>query len=386
MKLGANIHETTNSGATPLFYFKNEPNGAINAKTLLEAGAKITVKDNKGRSAVHMVKSPEVVELLVKAGADVNEKDNEKKTPMHYAAEGHPEMIEKLASLGAKVNERSSDPWRETPLEHAISVSDVKSIEALAKAGADFKMINNRGMSLLHYALTQREKTEEIMKSLIHFGAPLNVQDSYGTPLMHAVASPFTPKSIVNLLVSSGADINAKGKDDHTAIHFATKVGNKEMVEELLKLGARIDMKTAAEKKTPLIIATELVFNNIIEVLVKHGANVNEQFINGWTPLHVASLIHYPEFQRINRERAQKGLTPLTRIPSTTAPTSIPTLLKLDAKVDILDNSGSTALHLAYYHGNLGAAKELREGGASVDIRNREGLTPLDVQQNNAEK
>lgn len=381
IKLGANVNEVTNLGASPLFFFQKEANGFTNAKTLLESKVKVLTTDKKGRTALHTVKCPEVIELLVKEGLDVNEKDEEGKTPMHYAAEGHPEVIEKLKKLGARVNERSNDPWRETPLEHAISVAEVESIKKLAEVGADFKMVNNKGMSLLHYALTQRNNTEVLLKTLIDCGAPLDVQDAYGTPLVHVAASPFLPSSIIPLFIKSGADVNAKCRDDHTPLHVATKMGNKRMVEELLKCGAKLDMKTATEKKTPLIIATELVLNDIIRVMVKHGANVNERFINGWTPLHIASLIHLPEFQRVNRERATKGLPPLSSIPATTAPTSIPTLLQLGAKIDSQDDSGNTPLHLAYFHGNMGAADKLRQAGASTTILNNQQLTPLNVQE-----
>eukprot|EP01022_Parablepharisma_sp_SALTPOND_P025582 TRINITY_DN59_c0_g7_i1.p1 TRINITY_DN59_c0_g7~~TRINITY_DN59_c0_g7_i1.p1 ORF type:complete len:795 (+),score=65.68 TRINITY_DN59_c0_g7_i1:112-2496(+) len=98
---------------------------------------------------------------------------------------------------------------------------------------------------------------------------------------------------IVNLLDESiygdlAADINAKGLDDFTALHFAVSEGQIEAVELLLSCKAPIEAVTTS-LRTPLHIACNRGNLEIIEILVAAGANINAQDKDGNTPTHILS-------------------------------------------------------------------------------------------------
>ncbi|WP_186376102.1 ankyrin repeat domain-containing protein, partial [Hyella patelloides] len=51
-------------------------------KILIENGADVNVKDNKGRNALFYTNNIEIIQLLIENGADVNSRDNFGKTPL----------------------------------------------------------------------------------------------------------------------------------------------------------------------------------------------------------------------------------------------------------------------------------------------------------------
>ncbi len=70
---------------------------------LIDNGADVNVKDQKGKTPLHIVTavkpSIEKMELLIDNGADVNAVDNEGKTPLAYVSQGTP-ATSFFASLG----------------------------------------------------------------------------------------------------------------------------------------------------------------------------------------------------------------------------------------------------------------------------------------------
>jgi len=73
----------------------------------------------------------------------------------------------------------------------------------------------------------------EIVKLLVENGANVNYQDKYikSTPLIDAVNSD--EKIIVNYLIEHGADKTKKDKSGKTALDYAIKSNNKELIQLL---------------------------------------------------------------------------------------------------------------------------------------------------------
>lgn len=100
-----------------------------------------------------------------------------------------------------------------------------------------------------------------IMEVLIQSGANANARMGNGFTLLHAAAcvNPFTPH--IQFLLDNGADLNARteGKyEGYSALHLAAALGNSSVLELLLDLGMDIESTTTSSKHvfvTPLTCA-----------------------------------------------------------------------------------------------------------------------------------
>mmetsp|Transcript_16589 Transcript_16589/g.14432 ORF Transcript_16589/g.14432 Transcript_16589/m.14432 type:complete len:97 (+) Transcript_16589:460-750(+) len=84
------------------------------------------------------------------------------------------------------------------------------------------------------------------------------------------------------------ADVNTKGDNDWTPLHFACLNGNIDLINLLLYNEANIDAETTL-KFTPLIIASQKGHEEIVQLLINSGADVNCKDIYNNTPLHYAA-------------------------------------------------------------------------------------------------
>ena len=129
-----------------------------------------------------------------------------------------------------------------------------------------------------------RENTEAV-KQAIAEGADVNVkyEDLNGTtPLIFAALGGH--REITELLIDSGAEVNAKSYNDGGApLHGAARNGHKEIAELLVAEGA--DVNAMGRMGTPLHYAGT---KEIVELLIAKGADVNILNDFGKTPLGVA--------------------------------------------------------------------------------------------------
>ena len=107
---------------------------------------------------------------------------------------------------------------------------------------------------------------------------------SFGYQASGPDATPLHPaalyghKEVVELLITAGADVNAKEKYEKTPLHHAAKAGYYEIVELLIAAGADVNVKNIAGK-TPLDFDgnADLVDGEIADLLRKHGAKHGEK-------------------------------------------------------------------------------------------------------------
>ena len=112
--------------------------------------------------------------------------------------------------------------------------------------------------------------------------------DLYGdTPLLWAAG--FGHKGVVEMLITKGADVNAKADGGWTPLHYATGGNDMEIVELLIDKGADMNTKNARDQITPLHWAAWRGHKEVTELLIAKGAVVNTKNKSGGTPLHNAT-------------------------------------------------------------------------------------------------
>jgi len=136
-----------------------------------------------------------------------------------------------------------------------------------------------------------RSGDSKLVQSIISSGADINAKDEDGfTPLYSAVERG--QKIVVELLIANGADVNTKGKNGQTPLHNTAQHGHANVAELLLANGADINAIDYA-KRTPLNYALRWGKQDVAELLVTKGADVNAKDATGGTPLHYAVSRRY---------------------------------------------------------------------------------------------
>jgi len=179
------------------------------------------------------------------------------------------------------------------------------------------------------------------------------VKSGETTPLYYAALCGF-PIIVEQLIVKHPQHVNAIGGSYMTPAVAALAGRHFEVAQLLHHNGSSVDQQ-GTFGCTPLQSAA---FNDDLEmvhVLLDLGANVNSQNVSGCTPLYFSGLDHF------------------------NGPSVVRLLLDNGADPHIQATwDGSTALFQAIRHGRIEFARLLIEHGASVEVKDKRGRTPLD--------
>jgi len=161
-------------------------------KLLLEAGADIHAKDDRGQTALHVPldinsnygiyrPSKDTIQLLLAKGADVNLKDKTGRTPLHLAAESaDADIVKLLLDKGAKVDEKDDESGF-TALHYAARIGNKDAAELLIASGTDINAKDKQGQTPLYLAVNSDSKVAEL---LINKGADSSIRAESGQTLL----------------------------------------------------------------------------------------------------------------------------------------------------------------------------------------------------------
>ncbi|KAI5669485.1 hypothetical protein M9H77_19338 [Catharanthus roseus] len=233
---------------------------------------------------------------LAQTVADV--KDANKRGALHFAArEGQTEMCKYLLEeLKLDVNTKDDDG--ETPLLHAARQGQTATAKYLLDCGADPAVPSELGATAVHHAAGIGNV--EMLKLLLPKGVDVDLQSDAGTPLVWAAGHG--QQDAVKILLENHANPNIENEDDITPLLSAVAAGSLPCLELLIQAGAKVNV--SAGGATPLHIAADNGSPEIINCLLKAGADPNSIDEEGLKPIQVAAL-------RANR-RAVEILFPVT--------------------------------------------------------------------------
>ncbi|CAB3224456.1 unnamed protein product [Arctia plantaginis] len=383
------------------------------ASLLTPLNVNVHASDGRRSTPLHLAAGynrARAVRLLLQRGADVHAKDKGGLVPLHNACSyGHYEVTELLVRAGADVN--ATDLWAFTPLHEAASKARLEVCSLLLSEGADPTLLNCHGKSALDVAPT-RELQERLafeyrghcLLEACRLAEPARVkkQLSAASGHQHQSSQASTSGSTQSLGGECGAEalVNFQhvGSGDRALHAAAASVypKRKQVMEMLIRKGARVNEKNK-EGQTPLHVATEHAHLDAMDLLLRHGAKVNACDGRGSSALAVAARRDsaaacrlllacgadttpdalYPQPDDACANAAALRLLEAARTGDVEGARSI-----LDARPRLVncrdvDGRHSTPLHFAAGYNRLPLAQLLLQRGADVHAKDKGGLVPL---------
>ncbi|KAL9979953.1 hypothetical protein ACROYT_G008476 [Oculina patagonica] len=330
----------------------------------------------------------EIAELLLSQGADVvdGETHIDRHTPLHLAAAyGHLDVVELLMSHGAPVDCR--DELQRTPLHRSAEFDRVYTVKYLLNNGADIEAKDNENQTAFVLAVKRgRTRTAEL---LLESGADLKSCDASFRNCIHLAVMHEQMETLRMLLErDQGQLINERDKDLQTPLHYAARLGSLKTLQLLMEKKCFVSPKDVFDR-TPLHAAAESGHVTCVEQLcISERGHVNDRDERGLTPLHLAAreshretctlLLHMGANPII---RDSNRWTALHHCAAGGCVCTTEVLLGHHSTrfMELADQEGNTALHVAAKYGHVRVLELILSRGADITVRNKKKLTCLDV-------
>lgn len=276
------------TAATPLMTAAVRGDEGI-AKILLSRGASINAKDAKDQMAFHIAASKGHIKcmgLFLEHGALLEAKTLEGLTPLllaiTHSIKGRPAPILFLLDHGASTQATTpTEKGGYTPFLLAVKLGHKTIADLLLEKSVNMSVDGERdirGNTGFMLAVLGGNKT--MADFLLSKGADINATDSEGSTVLLRVcekddsAGASSRLDMATYLLQHKADFTCKAKHTgHTPLMLAALQGDKPLLELLLAHGA--DMNEKDEKAyTALFHAAEKGHKDIVQLLVTRGANV----------------------------------------------------------------------------------------------------------------
>jgi ankyrin repeat protein len=196
-------------------------------------------------------------------------------------------------------------------------------------------------------------------RRLIEAGADVHATNNYGVSAM-LLAADIASTELIQLLLKNGVDANTANADGETPLHLVARAGNIEAATLLLKAGAKVDVREKFGDQTPLMWAVVRRHPAMVQFLLDHGADVDAR----------SAIRDYPRVATAeSRAKAldRGGFTSLLYAARENCRECVEILLKHGADVNLPDPTGVVPMVIAMINGNFDIAKRLIEAGADVN-------------------
>jgi len=405
---GAKATATDRYGVTPLYLATVNGNADI-IRRLIDAGADVNGVDAGGETVLMTAArtgNPAALRALIERGANVDAREPEfQQTALMIAVrEDHDEAVGLLLAAGASPNaqtRKGAIPAFVLPCKGTGCGSEGVGINRGGLPDRGRRAEAKGGMTPLLYAA--RDGRVAIARRLIDGGADIELPEVNGIrPLLMAALN--NKMDVARLLIAKHADINADDFWGRTPLWAAVEYRNLDMnnvevddpkdngvdrapilvfIKELIDAGANVNARTRElpparrwlyslndvswvdfTGQTPFLRAALSGDTTTMKLLVQHGADPNLPTLAGTTPLMAAAGVNWVVAQTYTE-------SPQARLDA------VSLCLELGADINATNSMGLTALLGAVNRGSNDIVELLVKRGARLDIKDREGRTPL---------
>lgn len=407
IKAGADVNAKNEEGETALMH-ACESGHVETVRELIKAGASINYTDTIEGATSLMIASQnghtEIVRELVKMGANVNIVDTNGLSALTLAKNnGHMEIIKLLEQTGAnplnsvtsqekasaeekksKLNKDTSKKFTEALISAVIS-NDVKKTKELLESGADVNAKDPENGNTPLIEASTLNYTELVQYLTTVQGVDLNATNNKGNTALHEIVWTDLYYDTLKILVSAGADVNARNKKDETVLMHAIKPvnakgDNRQIIDLLTSSGIDLETKNP-NNQTALDIAIQKESSYCVEKIVLAGALLNPSLataalkvVGGWASEEFISKVINAGAD-VNVRLWHKG----TALMDARNPNIVRMLISAGADVNARNDKEETPLiHVCKNTGTkVEVVQELIAGGADVDAQSIDGNTAL---------
>jgi len=235
-----------------------------------------------------------IARLLLSHGAEVDaRRDGETPAIFRAAEAGYVRMADELLARNADL--KWQNRHGQTALFAACARGHIDVARALLKAGAETERRDLDGRTVLILLASQKKATRNLtdcLKLLLEHGAEIDARDDTGrTPMVWAATNGNAQlvKAFLSGELGRKADVAASNRRGRTALHLAAEANMEDVVRLLLEHGAPVSAVSDGGW-TALHNAAQRGHDDIVGLLLSHKARVNAQLSNGMTALHWAAF------------------------------------------------------------------------------------------------
>jgi ankyrin repeat protein len=387
---GANVNAANDLAITPLYLASANGHAAI-VQALLAKGAAADAASATGVTPLMEAArtgSLEAVRALLQRGANVNahERDRQQTALMWAVSRRHADVVKVLLEYGANVHART----RVRPLTVMLDQGPRRTVKT---AMQDARRLDAGGYTALLFAAQVGDAASAEL--MLAAGANVDQAAADGnTALVLATFAGHAPTAKV--LMDAGTNVDHAGAG-YAALHAAVLRGDHATVRALLDKGANPNatltrgspvrrfgsqwaLPSTLTGATPLLIAATYLEVEILKTLLAAGADHTIGLADGTTPLLAAAgAIVEKEARPSDLARWNLVDNDTPQVPRAEADVLAATTAVLAAGADVnqRNHAGDTALHAAAATGLTSLIQLLADRGATLDVANNAGQTPL---------
>lgn len=312
LSAGADPNLQNANGETPLHIMGKWAKRDIVSK-LIAAGVDLELRDMKGETALFKNamtddlagSKPTLSSILIELGARLDTRDNKGRTLFHQV------VLRNLRNLDYLISRMDFDPSvvdsRGNTLFHEAASKKWQSNKLeifvhLTKLGVDIDRPNHRGKTVLHKMCARgcglscwNPSTKTSVDYVIQECKDLNPRDMDGIQPLHVAAA--ISEAYVFKLLEAGANVFGTTNEGLTVLHVAARARNPGVICLVLQrlssledaaFKAFVNQKTS-EGNTALHYACIAGRSESVDILLDAGADPNLQGKDGYTPLRACA-------------------------------------------------------------------------------------------------
>lgn len=364
-KEGNGVNKKTHDGRTYIFWAAYKDNLEM-MEYLVSKGAKTDLIDDHGYSLLNFAAvtgqvNTKLYDLCIGYGANVlTEKNNDGANPLllvsPYAKDF--EILDYFISKGLDLH--SVDNLGNGIFNFASRNGNIELLNMLIEKKVDYKSLNKEGGNAMIFASRgTRGNTNSLTfyKYLEKLGIAPNVVTNKGVNALHSIAYRSKDVETVDYFIDKGVDVNQQNEEGNTPFLLASYSNDLSIISHISKHVNDYKIKNK-DGKSALTFAVQRNSVEVVEFLINKGTDVSVLDAKGNNLGYYLVNYYSSETPEVFEQKLsllqEKGLD-----------------------ITKAQGNGNTLYHVALEKNNLDLLKRIHSLGIDVNVKNDEGITPL---------